>query len=310
MAERPAGPRDVALPDPPAAPPGARRALDPLAPAAPGALIPALLPVTRLCRPPVAERPSDAPAAPVAPAPVARRGAPPLAVVPAPRRGAAACSEASPPAAAPPIGALAEPALADALSPAPRRVDCPADSSIRRLLAMSSSCPLCVDVPWCLDAGMRGKRRTVGDGHPAGRTLARGATRANLPPSGSRSTPPGSHDSMSSSAHAPQRVCSFCGAPLETSASVCLECGRVHPLTAAPGAPLAVTSERRILPAALLCLLFGVFGAHRFYAGKIGTGVLQLLTLGGLGIWMLADLILLLTGQFKDREGARIREWM
>jgi TM2 domain-containing membrane protein YozV len=55
-----------------------------------------------------------------------------------------------------------------------------------------------------------------------------------------------------------------------------------------------------------LCFFIGVFGAHRFYVGKVGTGLLQLLTLGGLGIWWLADLIMILTGQFRDKEGQRV----
>ena len=42
----------------------------------------------------------------------------------------------------------------------------------------------------------------------------------------------------------------------------------------------------------LLTFFFGVLGVHRFYVGKIGTGVLMLITLGGLGIWFLVDLIL------------------
>src|SRR5690349_21218772 len=41
----------------------------------------------------------------------------------------------------------------------------------------------------------------------------------------------------------------------------------------------------------VLCLLLGIFGAHRFYAGKTGTAVVQLVTLGGLGIWTLVDLL-------------------
>jgi hypothetical protein len=69
-------------------------------------------------------------------------------------------------------------------------------------------------------------------------------------------------------------------------------------------------SERRGLTAGLLCLLLGVFGAHRFYVGKHGTGVLMLCTLGGVGIWWLADLIMLLTGQFRDKEGRRVTEWV
>jgi len=45
-----------------------------------------------------------------------------------------------------------------------------------------------------------------------------------------------------------------------------------------------MSSDRKRLPALLLCFFFGVLGIHRFYAGKIGTGVLWLLTGGVLGI--------------------------
>ena len=64
-----------------------------------------------------------------------------------------------------------------------------------------------------------------------------------------------------------------------------------------------------MVPALLLCFFLGVFGAHRFYAGKKWTGVLQLLTLGGFGIWWLVDFILIATGHFRDAEGDRITEW-
>ncbi|MEL7340676.1 MAG: NINE protein, partial [Bacteroidota bacterium] len=40
---------------------------------------------------------------------------------------------------------------------------------------------------------------------------------------------------------------------------------------------------------------------------KTGTGILQLLTLGGLGIWSLVDLIMIITGNFKDRDGFVIK---
>ena len=59
----------------------------------------------------------------------------------------------------------------------------------------------------------------------------------------------------------------------------------------------------------LLCFLFGVLGFHRFYVGKFGTGILQLFTLGGLGIWALIDFIMIIVGAFTDKEGNKITQW-
>ena len=67
--------------------------------------------------------------------------------------------------------------------------------------------------------------------------------------------------------------------------------------------------KKRILPAFLLCFFLGCFGAHRFYVGKIGTGILQLLTLGGLGIWALIDWIMIIIGAFTDKQGQKLTEW-
>jgi TM2 domain-containing membrane protein YozV len=53
----------------------------------------------------------------------------------------------------------------------------------------------------------------------------------------------------------------------------------------------------------LLCLFAGTIGVHRFYVGKTGSGVAQLLTLGGCGIWTLVDLVMILTGKFTDAQG-------
>src|SRR5678816_2091623 len=58
-----------------------------------------------------------------------------------------------------------------------------------------------------------------------------------------------------------------------------------------------------------LCIPLGVFGAHRFYVGKIGTGLLQLCTLGGFGLWYLYDLITIASGEFRDVNERRVSLW-
>lgn len=62
-------------------------------------------------------------------------------------------------------------------------------------------------------------------------------------------------------------------------------------------------SEKVNLVAFLLCFFLGGLGIHRFYVGKIGTGVAQIFTLGGLGIWWLIDLIMIAISKFKDKSG-------
>ena len=63
------------------------------------------------------------------------------------------------------------------------------------------------------------------------------------------------------------------------------------------------SSQQDWLVALLLCFFIGVIGAHRFYVGKIGTGLLMVFTLGGLGIWTFIDLILIIVGKFKNKDG-------
>jgi hypothetical protein len=59
----------------------------------------------------------------------------------------------------------------------------------------------------------------------------------------------------------------------------------------------------------VLAMLLGVFGAHRFYVGKTGSGIAMICTLGGLGIWYLYDVIMIASGQFTDAEGRRLVRW-
>jgi len=53
--------------------------------------------------------------------------------------------------------------------------------------------------------------------------------------------------------------------------------------------------------------VFGVAGIHRFYVGKIGTGILWLLTGGLLYIGTIVDIVKIANGNFKDKEGAIVR---
>lgn len=56
----------------------------------------------------------------------------------------------------------------------------------------------------------------------------------------------------------------------------------------------------------LLCFFLGVLGVHRFYNGKIGTGLLMIVTLGGFGIWSMIDFIMVLFGKFTKKDGSLI----
>lgn len=69
------------------------------------------------------------------------------------------------------------------------------------------------------------------------------------------------------------------------------------------GYGLPPVSNKSFLVTWLLSLLLGIFGVDRFYLGKVGTGILKLVTFGGLGIWALIDLILVLANKTRDKQG-------
>jgi len=72
---------------------------------------------------------------------------------------------------------------------------------------------------------------------------------------------------------------------------------------------VAPVSPQSRTVALILAILLGYLGIHRFYAGKVGTGILMIITLGGLGLWWLIDVIVIATGGFRDKSNLLINNW-
>lgn len=108
---------------------------------------------------------------------------------------------------------------------------------------------------------------------------------------------------MNTAVNSQMIYCRACGSQMHFSAQACPGCGAPQ-----QGQGLSA-SQKRILPAAILCFFIGFLGVHRFYVGKVGTGILQLLTFGGLGIWAFVDFIMIVIGSFRDGDGNLINLW-
>jgi len=66
-------------------------------------------------------------------------------------------------------------------------------------------------------------------------------------------------------------------------------------------------SDRYYGVTVVLVVLFGYIGAHRFYAGRNITAVVQAITLGGFGVWWVIDILVVSLGQFRDVSDRYIR---
>ena len=93
--------------------------------------------------------------------------------------------------------------------------------------------------------------------------------------------------------------CSNCGKEISSEANYCQFCGhkikqyQIQIMDASPGQ----------IAATILCFCLGGIGVHRFYVGKVGTGILMICTIGGLGIWWLIDFINEYDKSLYDKEG-------
>jgi len=98
--------------------------------------------------------------------------------------------------------------------------------------------------------------------------------------------------------------CRGCGKEIHETAPACPHCGAPQQVASAS---TGVRSDKDYLVTVLLCFFLGTFGVHRFYVGKVGTGLLMLVTLGGFGIWTLIDFIIVVLGNFTDSDGRKIK---
>ena len=77
----------------------------------------------------------------------------------------------------------------------------------------------------------------------------------------------------------------------------------------APASRIAEGSPHPRAKVLAMGLILGVFGGHRFSVGRRASGILQALTVGGVGLWWLFDMVELVSGDFVDNQGRPVRRW-
>jgi hypothetical protein len=111
--------------------------------------------------------------------------------------------------------------------------------------------------------------------------------------------------------------CGYCGREVSDDATVCPGCGgpikhenipsssdvTIQVIQQTEGGVASTTGGRDWLITLILCAAGGVWGIHRFYTGHIAMGLLELITFGGCGLLVIYDMILIVTGRFKDSQG-------
>ena len=126
------------------------------------------------------------------------------------------------------------------------------------------------------------------------------------------------------------KYCKFCGQVIDADCVICPKCGKQveeikysrpdniiinnnNNASSSASASAMFGNASNVSPKSwlvtlLLCLVLGTIGIHRFYVGKIGTGILMILLLmtGISAIWAVIDLILIILGKFKDKQGLLI----
>jgi TM2 domain-containing membrane protein YozV/ribosomal protein L40E len=113
-----------------------------------------------------------------------------------------------------------------------------------------------------------------------------------------------------------QKFCQHCGSIISKDAEICPKCGvRVLEMRT----PIEIDSNKSRAICLVLLIFFGALGIYRFYVGKIGTGVLQIILFAScfvfniiaivLLIWLLGDLLAIILGNFKDSRGNYLTKW-